>query len=257
MRITIGPVDRPEQSIILLDVHEQWGHDPWPDNVAYLTEMPEGWYDSLTQRNAPVENPQADGSYMPLRLLASHRTVTLHCRRGQHRWSRQSSSLADLRFFDVLNSLVTQRIRMTVEDGLGRRHSDGILTQPINQSWPGVESTKFTLILSLDPLKLGDPISTVLTGSGEMRVEGNGMAPSLPAVRADGRVSRLSLSCNGHTVRWTGNATSLSFDFDSLTPNTGDITDDDLFCINPGTNIVSVSADSTARTTLTYCPAWR
>ncbi|MDF7641721.1 hypothetical protein PT279_09010 [Bifidobacterium sp. ESL0784] len=257
MRITLEPKSHPEHGIILLDSHEQWGHDPFPDNMAFLSAMPEGWYDSLEQRNAPVVNPQGDGSYMPLRLFTSHRTVTLHCRRSQHRWSRQSSSLTDLRFLDLLNSLVTQRVRLTVEDGLGRRHSDGILTQPITQSWPGVESTRFTLILSLDPLKLGDPITSTLAGSGTLHIEDNGIASSLPSIHVDGPVTSLSLASSGHSVQWSGNAASLDIDFNDLTPSSGSITNDDLFAIQPGANSITISADQTAKTTLSFCPAWR
>lgn len=264
MRILITPKDNPDDAIRLID-GSPYNVNPWnrrPAAEAYLDANGlSGWYDSLQPETELSDIPGRNGAYMPGEFHSSARTVTIRGHRVRYLHSDDSSDVDDAMFRERLNALALREVTLTVMDPIGVHHADAFVSASI-ETQLDLGFMSFTIILSCpDPLKYGDPVSFPVSG-GRVTVENLGNMPTYPIVTVQ-RAAGLSFisvtNSNGNEVAWEGDGTAsnVTLDFRTLMPTVGRVTVDDVFTVGPGSDLIFVSADNGATSTVVVNPAWR
>lgn len=211
----------------------------------------DGLYGATKPRETGQAIPQQDGSYWPIRLTAESRTVTIRC------VTSTQSTLALSVLVDRINAMACRPLTLVVDDTSGRRELSGWLADdPAQSMLASLRSMTFSLIIYCpDPLKYGPRIWFEATHA-LARVENAGNAPTWPSVRAEGSQT-LTLTLDGHTVRWRGDGGRLDLDFTDMVPSQGVIEYDDAFRIPPGISDISVQAQNGGQVGVSLRPAWR
>ena len=264
MRVILTPKDSRIPPIVMVDGHRMNNRPVKPFTVALDPHPLTGWYEPPALKDgADLDRPDADGAFMPRRLLVERRTVTITGHTVRTTSSSASSSLDDSRFKDLMAAMVGVPVTMRVEDQSGAREADGYVSAQMTlgdeDEFFGV--LRFALTLTLpDPLKYGPAVTFSLeSASGSLHVENNGTAESLPAIHVSGNPTRVSVTCDGRTVSWSGTGVEqFDMDFRDMTPSAGSVGEDDAFAIPAGGANVSVTAQpDTARVSVTVRPAWK
>lgn len=262
MRVTVTPVSRPGDALVLVDGSPL---NAWPirgEVVGLEKDGLEGWTESVVPRVDLSQIPQQNGSYWPGLVLMSSRILTI---RGFHRAFRSgSSTLAVARFRDLLASLVGEELEIEVEDAAGPRWVSGILTDQVAATHKNNITTMFSLIVTCpDPVKYGLPVATPASG-GVARVENLGTADVWPVFDVAGSVTLVRATLGGRVLEWQGSSTGLHIDARDGVPLTpagaeiGVLTHDDLFQVEPGVSDIQVTTTPAGRSvTVTVRSGWK
>lgn len=218
-------------------------------------KMIEGWYGGSGMKTELVDNPTADGAFIPARILQSKRVVTIYGR------TFPDSSIDEFSLIDRLNNLIGRKLRLAVIDSSGWRETTAVISDDESIIvTPLAEYNDFTLILDCpDPLKYSPP-KEYENANGSILVENNGLMPSWPKLRVDGTASKVTVGFNGSTLVWAFDSTedkNAELDFSTMIPQAGHVTVGAGFQIPPGRHRISVTTEGDARVTLSVRSAWR
>ncbi|MDF7665736.1 hypothetical protein [Bifidobacterium sp. ESL0745] len=212
-----------------------------------------GWYGTPPPRDSKAENkPGEDGTWWPSNLNQSGRTVTI---KGA---TECVSSMENMRITRRICDLMSRKLTLTMEDENGIRITTGYLAaDPEPAIWWDRKRVNFTFIIYCpDPHKYGLPL-TYQASNGIVSVENPGALPVWPRIRVDGHVQSLTLSLNGRSVRWSGDAWGLDLDFADMIPSAGTVGADDAFTVPPGLSTLQVAVTTGATVSVSFAPAWR
>lgn len=262
MRVVITPDSATLPPIIMVDGSKQNNTPERAFTVALDPHPLEGWYEPPQIKDVgDTDNHTGNGGFMPSNLWLSQRNVTVTGHTVRNPLTTATSVLQDARFKDHLAALVGVPVTLRVEDASGARESYGYVSgQPIigdSDEYFGV--IRFSLTMTFpDPLKYGEQV-TDSGGPGIIVARNTGTAASLPRIHVTGYPTSLSLSSGGRTVSWSGGGSqSLDIDFNTMTPTSGTILEDQVFAIRPGGSQVSVSVvPQNAQVSIITRPAWR
>lgn len=255
MRCLIECPGHPELTI---DLRE----GPWIDHaftadeaICLGTDGIEGWDDSPGVKTEFTTNPAGDGAFMPTMLLLDSRVLTIH---GVHHVrDLQTGSVTQRMFRDQVASLVGRAVTITVTDSTGPRAVTGMVSAQVPITRASQHTYEFSIIVTCpDPNKYSPPI-TFTTTDGQIKLENPGNTDTWATIHATGHITWLLAIHNGRRVSWTGDTNALTIDMSTMVPNTGTMSVDDAFRIEPGSSTVQIDATKGATITMTIRPAWR
>ena len=210
----------------------------------------DGWNSTPAPREDPISRTLTDGNYFPNTITQGSRTVTI---RGVGFFE---SSIEAARFCDKVCSLVGKVLILVCEDANGSRMCDCYISDAPSFTLKEADTVVlFTLIFTCpDPHKYGAPVHFASSGN-RCIVRNEGNAPTYPEIEVHSRITRLNVSLNGQSVKWSGNANYLYMNFRDMSVSSGKITVDNCFEIPPGKSELDIDADAPVEVIVS--PAWR
>lgn len=186
MKITITPLGKPEQTLVLVDGYAGNNRDRTGfqgDQLGLVKQGLEGWYESVVPRINVSEVPGSDGAYWPAETLLAPRHLVI---RGAYTAGRWRSQLSVGLLRDRLASWIRDSLEICVEDEMGTRTVQGVLVEQIGHKRHGNHIFEFSLIVTCpDPVKYSPALALPIEPGQTIVLENVGTAGVAPRLWFD------------------------------------------------------------------------